>query len=118
MLRYSSEASVLSRQWPGLSNEFVTNSGQALYMPARRENRDIVLAGEVLHRSGYSVLWVSWTHGDGPAQATGPFPYDVMVIRTLDFDEPNPGGMYSTGGPEDGVAYEDEFWPFDDEEEE
>ena len=89
-------------------------------MPSRREDRDIVLAGEVLARSGYSVLWVSWTHGDGPTRATGPFPYDVTVIRTPDPDDPNPGGLYSDppSGPEDGIAYEDEFWPFEDEDEE
>lgn len=91
---------------------------QLLYLPERRENRDIALAAEVLYRSGYSVLWLSWTFRDGPVQTGGPFPYDIMVTRP---DEPD--GPYSVGGddvnPFNYDGYPDEgFWPDEQEEDE
>ena len=62
----------------------MSDNGQLLYLPHPRDNRDLLLASEVLWRSGYSVLWVSWTHRTGPTRATGPFPYDVLVERGED----------------------------------
>lgn len=93
---------------------------QVVYLPERREERDIALAGEVLVRSGYSVLWVAWTFADGPVKAGGPFPYDITVMRDY---PPNPGNLYSAGeqfsDPFDYDGYPDEgFWPDEQEEDE
>lgn len=72
-----------------MPDEFLVNDGgQILYLPKPRSERDLLLAGEVLLRSGYSVLWVSWTHRDGPVRATGPFPYDVSVIPYDEWEGP------------------------------
>lgn len=67
-----------------MSDEFVSESGQVLYLPRPSTDRDLALACRVLAESGYSVLWLSWTHSRGPCKARGPFPYDVTVMRDAD----------------------------------
>ena len=63
----------------------MNSGGQIMYLPQPRSNEDVLLASEVMWRSGYSVLWVCWTHERGPTQACGPFPYDVTVYSD-DYD--------------------------------
>lgn len=67
-----------------MSDEYVSDEGQVLYLPRPSTERDLILACEVLAQSGFSVLWVSWTHARGPVKARGPFPYDVTVMRDGD----------------------------------
>ena len=67
-----------------MADGYASSEGQILYLPSKREERDLLLATDVLFHSKFRVLWVAWTHAEGRVMATGPFPYDVTLIRPGD----------------------------------